>query len=60
MDNKKDVLRGLALRGALAALLSGASGLASADQFGVQVAGGLGDLHIKKFDLCVAWDPGLT
>jgi lipid A 3-O-deacylase len=34
--------------------------LASADQFGLQVTGGVGDHHVKKFDLAVAWNPGLT
>src|SRR5258708_33421328 len=60
MKNKKTALRGLALKGASAALLFGASGLAAADQFGVQIAGGLGDHHIKKLDLGLVWDPNLT
>ncbi|SIT36941.1 Lipid A deacylase [Paraburkholderia ribeironis] len=60
MNRKKNGLPGRACKGALAAVLSGACGLASADQFGVQVAAGAGDEHVKKFDLGVAWDPGLT
>lgn len=60
MNNKKRALRDLALKGASAILLFGASGLAFADQFGVQVGVGLGDHHVKKLDLSVAWDPGLT
>ncbi|HEY4298791.1 MAG TPA: acyloxyacyl hydrolase [Paraburkholderia sp.] len=60
MNNKKNVLRGLALHGVLAALLAGAWNVARADQFGVQVAAGVGDRHIKKLDLGLIWDPGLT
>lgn len=60
MDNKKNGLRGLALSGAIAALLCAASGTASADQFGFQVTGGTGDHHVKKLDLGLAWDPDLT
>lgn len=60
MNSKKNALPGLACKGALVALLSGACGLASADQFGVQMAAGVGDEHVKKFDLGVVWDPGLT
>jgi lipid A 3-O-deacylase len=60
MNYKNNVLRGLTLKGALAAALITASGLASADQWGVQVAGGLGDHHMKKLDLGVVWDPDLT
>jgi hypothetical protein len=37
MNNKKKVVRDLALKAASAAVLFGASGLASADQFGIQV-----------------------
>jgi lipid A 3-O-deacylase len=60
MKNKKNALRGVVLKGASAAILFGASGLAAADQFGVQIAGGLGDNHIKKLDLGLVWDPNLT
>ncbi|WP_144144198.1 acyloxyacyl hydrolase [Paraburkholderia sp. BCC1884] len=60
MDNKKNAVRGLALKAAAAALLFGTSGLASADQFGVQVTGGVGDRHVKKLDLGLVWDPNLT
>ena len=60
MNNKKNALRGLALKGVLATLLIEASGLAFADQFGVQVAAGVGDYHVKKLDLGVVWDPALT
>jgi lipid A 3-O-deacylase len=60
MDNKKNRFRGLALKGALASCLLGASGLTLADQFGVQIAGGVGDRHIKKLDLGLSWDPNLT
>ncbi|PQV45880.1 acyloxyacyl hydrolase [Paraburkholderia sp. BL21I4N1] len=60
MNNKNDGLRGLALKAACAALLMGASAAASADQFGIQVAGGVGDRHVKKLDLGFVWDPNLT
>ncbi|RKE25830.1 lipid A 3-O-deacylase PagL [Paraburkholderia sp. BL23I1N1] len=60
MKNKKNAIRGLALKGASAALLLGASGLAAADQFGLQIGGGLGDHHINKLDLGLVWDPNLT
>jgi len=41
-------------------LLLPCSGLAAAGQFGVQVAGGVGDHHVKKLDLGLVWDPNLT
>jgi hypothetical protein len=34
--------------------------VASADQFGVQVAGGVADHDIKKADIGVVWDPNWT
>ncbi|MBN3805501.1 acyloxyacyl hydrolase [Paraburkholderia sp. Ac-20336] len=37
-----------------------AAGTALADQFGVQVAAGVGDHHIKKLDLGMVWDPDWT
>ncbi|MGF6570407.1 lipid A 3-O-deacylase [Paraburkholderia sp. GAS333] len=60
MDNKNNAFRDLALKGAMVAAVLGASGLASADQFGVQMGAGVGDRHIKKLDLGLAWDPNLT
>ncbi|CAE6689396.1 acyloxyacyl hydrolase [Paraburkholderia haematera] len=60
MKNKKNVLRGLALKGVSAAVLFGAAGFASADQFGVQVAAGVADHHLEKLDLGLVWDPNLT
>ncbi|SMG32034.1 acyloxyacyl hydrolase [Paraburkholderia susongensis] len=60
MKNKNTILRGLTLNGLLASLLMGAAAAAPADQFGIQVAAGLGDHHVKKFDLGVAWDPNWT
>src|ERR1700756_1800056 len=60
MKNKKKALRGLALKVASAATLLGMSGLAAADQFGVQVAAGVGGYHVKKLDLGFVWDPNLT
>jgi lipid A 3-O-deacylase len=60
MNKKKSAFRDLALKGTAAVLLFGASGLALADQFGLQVGAGLGDRHVKKLDLSVVWDPGLN
>src|ERR1700733_11868791 len=60
MNNKKNVWRGLALKGVAPPLLPACPGVAAADQFGVQIAGGLGDHHIKKLDLGLVWDPNLT
>ncbi|MBK5123005.1 acyloxyacyl hydrolase [Burkholderia sp. R-69980] len=60
MKNKKNVWRGLALKGASAAVLLAASGLALADQFGVQVAAGVANHDLKKLDLGLVWDPDLT
>jgi lipid A 3-O-deacylase len=52
-------LRGLALKTGMVGLFSVAPDLASAGQFGVQVAVDAGDHHVKKFDLGAAWEPGL-
>ena len=60
MKNKKKALRGLALKGVSAAALLGISGLAAADQFGVQLAAGVANHDLKKFDLGFVWDPNLT
>ena len=60
MNNKKNALRGLALNITAGAVLVGTSDGLRRDQFGVQVAGGLGDRHVKKFDLGFVWDPDLT
>ncbi len=57
---KKNARLGWALRGAFVLALLTFSGLASADQFGIQVAGGMADHHVNKLDLGVTWDPGLT
>jgi lipid A 3-O-deacylase len=58
-NSRTQFSRRLALHGALAVLLFGAAGVCAADQFGVQVAAGVGD-HCVKFDLGVVWDPNLT
>ena len=42
------------------AALFGVSSLASADQFGIQIAGGVADHHVRKLDLGFVWDPNLT
>jgi lipid A 3-O-deacylase len=60
MKKKNCAARGLTLKISLFAGLLAASGFASADQFGVQIAGGLADHHVRKLDLGVVWDPGLN
>jgi len=60
MKKKNTVLRGPTLKIALAALLVSSAGAASAGPLGIQVTGGVGDHHIKKLDLGLAWDPNLT
>ncbi|MEC5408337.1 acyloxyacyl hydrolase [Paraburkholderia sp. MPAMCS5] len=60
MNKKKNAVRGLALKTLCAAVLFSGSGLVAADQFGVQVAGAIGDHHIKQLDLGLVWDPNLT
>jgi hypothetical protein len=60
MDNKKNALRGLALKGVFAAMVLGTAATASADQYGVQVALGTGDHHFNKYDLGFVWDPNIT
>jgi hypothetical protein len=60
MNNKKNVLYGRALKASAGVLLLGASGLASADQFGVQLAAGVAGNHIRKLDVGAVWDPNLT
>ena len=47
MENKNKFLSHLALKCAVAAAVLVASSLASADQFGVQIAGGLADHHAR-------------
>ncbi|WP_321794270.1 acyloxyacyl hydrolase [Caballeronia sp. J97] len=47
-------------RVAVCAVFGLASTAAHADRFGVQVAGGVADRDIKKADIGVSWDPGLT
>ena len=46
--------------GVLAMLLAAGSTVARADQFGVQFAGGVADHDVKKSDLGLVWDPGLS
>jgi hypothetical protein len=58
MKNKKSVWSGrLCL---CAAALSAASAGARADQFGVQIGGGVANHDIKKADLGFVWDPNWT
>jgi lipid A 3-O-deacylase len=60
MKNKKNTVCGLALKSTCLFVLLGAPGWAAADQFGVQVAGGVAEHHVKKLDLGFVWDPNLT
>lgn len=60
MKNKKSIWRGVMLQAVVAAVPFVACTAARADQFGVQVAAGVGDRHVKKLDLGLVWDPGLT
>ncbi|WP_044041051.1 acyloxyacyl hydrolase [Caballeronia insecticola] len=60
MDKKKSLWPASMLRLATCATLGLASAAAHADRFGVQFAAGVADRDIKKVDLGVAWDPGLT
>lgn len=46
--------------GVLAMLLAAGSTVARADQFGVQFADGVVDHDVKKSDLGLVWDPGLS
>jgi lipid A 3-O-deacylase len=56
--SKKDAFRGHALKGAwVAAMIFEHPRSAQTDQFGIQVAVGVGDRHVN---LGVAWDPNLT
>ncbi|TKC89593.1 acyloxyacyl hydrolase [Trinickia terrae] len=60
MNNKKPWRSGWALKGTLLLALGGVGASASADQFGVQVGGGIADHDVKKADLGFVWDPNLT
>jgi lipid A 3-O-deacylase len=60
MDSATIMVRELTLKATLAVLLLGAPAASQADQFGVQVAAGVGDHHIKTLDLGVVWDPHLS
>jgi lipid A 3-O-deacylase len=60
MENNKKAWRDLALKCAVAVAFLGVCSLASADEFGVQIAGGLADHHVRKLDLGFVWDPNLT
>lgn len=60
MEKKNKRSFNLAPRCVVVAALFGVSSLASADQFGIQVAGGVADHHVRKLDLGFVWDPNLT
>jgi lipid A 3-O-deacylase len=60
MNKKKTAWCSRTLCSMVFAALGLASASASADQFGVQVAGGVADHDMKKGDLGFVWDPNLT
>ena len=64
MSKKNNAWRHRALHATLgcvfAAALLDLDAAARADEFGVQLAFGLGDHHVKKTDLGLVWDPDLT
>ncbi|MGF6370977.1 acyloxyacyl hydrolase [Paraburkholderia sp. 32] len=63
MNRQNLVVRGLTLKSTFAVLLVlllGAAGASQAEQFGVHVAAGVGDHHVRTLDLGVVWDPSLT
>jgi lipid A 3-O-deacylase len=60
MQKKKSARKARFLNTALFTALGLASAAANADQFGVQLAGGLADHGVKKTDVGVVWDPNWT
>jgi lipid A 3-O-deacylase len=60
MRSKQTSVQGNFVRALLFCALTIGSAAAHADQFGVQIAGGVADHDIKKADLGFVWDPGLT
>lgn len=60
MKKRKPWRGALALKGTVLLTLCGACSAASADQFGVQIGGGIADHDVKKADLGFVWDPNLN
>jgi hypothetical protein len=60
MYKKKSLWLGPLSRLTICAALGLASAAAQADRFGVQIAGGVANHDIKKFDLGAVWDPGIN
>ncbi|HEY3596319.1 MAG TPA: acyloxyacyl hydrolase [Paraburkholderia sp.] len=60
MNKNNEFRRDLALKTVCAVLFLGMSGVAAADQFGIQIAGGVADHHVRKLDLGFVWDPNIT
>ncbi|CEJ96332.1 Probable signal peptide protein [Caballeronia glathei] len=60
MQKKNSACRNQVLKCALTGALGLASASASADQFGLQIAGGVANHDIKKVDLGFVWDPKWT
>lgn len=60
MQSNKNTSPGKTLRALLVCALCFGPACASADPFGIQIAGGVADHDIKKADLGLVWDPGLS
>jgi lipid A 3-O-deacylase len=60
MQPNKKVRQGKIVRALVFSALTIGSASVHADQFGVQFSGGVGDHDVKKADLGLVWDPGLS
>ena len=60
MQKNKSVWQKRSFYGAILGALALVSASAKADQFGVQVAGGVADHDVRKADVGVVWDPNWT
>jgi lipid A 3-O-deacylase len=60
MRSSKKPLTGKLFRALMVCALTTGAASAHADQFGVQIAGGVADHDVKKADIGFVWDPGLT
>ena len=60
MRTSKKLLPGKLFRALVFCALTVGAAAAHADDFGVQISGGVADHDVKKADLGFVWDPGLT
>ena len=60
MRTSKQPLPGKLFRALVFCALTVGAAAAHADEFGVQISGGVADHDVKKADLGFVWDPGLT